>query len=235
METLFVAGYGDIAEAGFPDVLCPVIFLEGCNFKCPYCLNAKLVRKENNKKIPLDFIIEKYKGKEEKILISGGEPLNNERIYEYIEKLKNNGFQVRISTNGSFPVILQNLIFHKMVSFVAMDVKTGFCDLKKWDIVSDKSCVFYEILESIDILNSENVDHEFRTTLFPELVDEQDIISISTKIKNNSNWFLQKFRMKNNLLGCNLSDKIKLYEKEDVQKLLNIARQKIKNTRIRYV
>jgi pyruvate formate lyase activating enzyme len=235
MEPLFVAGYSDIAEAGFPDVLCPVIFLEGCNFKCPYCLNAKLVKKENNKKIPLDFIIERYKSREEKILISGGEPLSNEKIYEYIAKLKNNGFQVRISTNGSFPEILQHLIFHKMISFVAMDIKTGFCNLKKWDIVSNKSCIFYEILESIVILNKRNVDYEFRTTLFPELIDEKDIVSISTKINNDANWFLQSFRMKKNLLGCNLSDKIKVYEKEDVQKLLNIARQKIKNTRIRYV
>ena len=235
MENLFVAGYNDIAEAGFPDVLCPVIFLEGCNFKCPYCLNAKLVTKENNKKIPLDFIIDKYKGKEEKILVSGGEPLYNERIYDFIKKLKYNGFQVRISTNGSFPEILQHLIFSKMISFVAMDIKTGFCDLKKWGNFSNQENVHNKILESIDILNQRNIDYEYRTTLFPELVDENDIVSISNKINEDSNWFLQPFRSKENLLGGNFVGKIKMYNKEEIDKFVNIASKKVKNIRIRYV
>ena len=235
MEDLFVAGYGDIAEAGFPDVLCPVIFLEGCNFKCPYCLNAKLVTKENNKKIPLDFIIEKYKGKEDKILISGGEPLYNKKIYDFIKKLKYNGFQVRISTNGSFPEILQHLISSKMISFVAMDVKTGFDDTKKWSNFSNQENVFNNVLKSIDILNKKNIDYEFRTTLFPPLVNEKDIVSISNKINPEANWFLQPFRLKETLLGGNFVGKVKPYEIEELKKLVNIARQKVKNTRIRDV
>ena len=233
MEDLFVAGYSDIAEAGFPDVLCPVIFLEGCNFKCPYCLNAKLVKKENNKKIPIDFIVDKYK-EEDKILISGGEPLCNPNIYKLINKLKNH-FKIRISTNGSFPAILSNLISSKLVSFVAMDIKTGFCDLKKWSAVSNEPYVFNNILKSIDILNQENVDYEFRTTLFPELVDEKDIVSISNKINPDSFWYLQQFRLKETLLGGNFVGKVKPYEMEQLKKLVNIARQKIKNTSIRDV
>jgi len=235
MSKLFVAGYNDIAEAGFPDVLCPVIFLEGCNFKCPYCLNAKLVKKENNKKIPLDFIIDKYKGKEEKILISGGEPLYNKKIYDFIKKLKYNGFQVRISTNGSFPEILQHLISSNMISFIAMDVKTGFDNLRKWDAVSDQANIFGNVLKSIKILNICKVDHEFRTTLFPEIIDKKDIVSISNEINEDSNWFLQPFRLKENLLGGNFVGKIKPYNKEEIQKFIDIARQKVKNTRIRHV
>jgi len=233
MNNLFVAGYGDIAEAGFPDVLCPVIFLKGCNFKCPYCLNAKLVKKENNKKIPIDFIIDKYK-EEDKILISGGEPLFNPKIYELITKLKNN-FKIRISTNGSFPEILEDLINKKMISFVAMDIKTGFDNLRKWNILSDQENIFNNILKSIRILNICNIDHEYRTTLFPEVVDEKDIISISNKINEGSNWFLQPFRLKKNLLGGNFIGKIKPYEIEEIKKLINIARQRVKNTRIRDV
>jgi len=233
MENLFVAGYNDIAEAGFPDVLCPVIFLEGCNFKCPYCLNHKLVTKENIKKIPLDFIIDKYK-EESQILISGGEPLCNPNVYEIIDKLKNN-FKIRISTNGSFPDIMENLITNKMISFVAMDIKTGFCDLKKWNVVSNQDCVSYNILKSIEILNKGNIDYEYRTTLFPELVDINDIISISTKINSDSNWFLQPFRLKEKLLGGNLVGKIKPYKLEEIEKLLIAARKNVKNTKIRYV
>jgi len=236
MSELFVAGYGDIAEAGFPDVLCPVIFLEGCNFKCPFCLNYRLVTGENIKKIPIDFVINKYKKKkEEKILISGGEPLCNDKIYELISILKENGFSVRISTNGSFPDILEKLINLKMVSFVAMDVKTGWYDLKKWDIVSDQPYVFINILKSIEILNKKNVDYEYRTTLFPGLVDTNDLLSIAQKINKDSNWFLQPFRMKAKLLGGNFIGKIKPYKEREIQKFLNLARQNIKNTRIRYV
>jgi len=231
---LFVSGYNDIAEAGFPNVLCPVIFLEGCNFKCPYCLNVRLVLKENLKKIPIKFIINEYK-EENKILISGGEPLFHENIYEIIDFLKNNGFSVRISTNGSFPDILKNLIDKKMISFVAMDIKTGFNLPNKWVNFSLNPNIKENILKSIDILNKKDVDFEFRTTLFPELVNKKDIISIANQINKESNWFLQQFRLKNKLLGGNFIGKTKPYEKETLQEFLDTARQLVKNTRIRYV
>ena len=234
MKDLFVAGCSDIAEAGFPNVMCSVVFLEGCNFKCPYCLNAKLVTRKNNNKIPIDDVINKYK-EEDKILISGGEPLCNERIYDFIYKLKNSGFSVRISTNGSFPEILYKLVGDKLVSFVAMDVKTGFHDLKKWDVVSNQDNIHSRIIESIGILNKKNVDYEFRTTLFPGLVEEGDIVSIAHKIHKDSNWFLQQFRPNKKLLGGNSVSNIKPYKEETLQKFINIARQNVKNTRIRDV
>lgn len=235
MKKLFVASYSDISEAGFPNVICPVVFLDGCNFKCPYCLNARLVARENIKKIPIDFVIDKYKGIEDKILISGGEPLCNKYIYDFISKFKENGFSVRISTNGSFPTILDNLIASKMISFVAMDIKTGFNNIQKWSVVSNEPYVFQNILKSIQILNKKNVDYEFRTTLFPPLVDAQDIASIAEKINPDSNWFLQRFRLKENLLGGNFIGKIEPYEIEELEKLINVARQKVKNTIIRDV
>jgi len=234
MSNLFVASHNDIAEAGFPDVLCPVIFLEGCNFKCPYCLNAQLVKRENTRKIPLDFVIDKYK-KDDEILISGGEPLCNKKIREFVAELRESGFSVRISTNGSFPEILEDMVVNKMVSFVAMDVKMGFDDREKWKAVSNQKETYENVLRSIEILNKGNVDCEFRTTLFPPLVGEKDIASISGRIGKGSNWFLQQFRLKKNLLGGNFFGKVMPYGTEKLKKIVGIARQNVKNTRIRDV
>jgi pyruvate-formate lyase-activating enzyme len=40
-----IVGMNMVAEAGYPNVVCPVIFLSGCNLRCPYCLNSSISRR----------------------------------------------------------------------------------------------------------------------------------------------------------------------------------------------
>ena len=120
-----ISKMNEVSEAGFPDIMCPVVFLSRCNFKCPYCLNTELVSPKEIKSIPISEVLQYVKdNREEHILISGGEPCLHNNICNLVDVFRNSGLRVRLSTNGSFPHTLQKLIFHHSLSFIAMDIKT---------------------------------------------------------------------------------------------------------------
>ncbi len=233
-----------IAEAGFPDVMCPVIFLGGCNFKCPYCLNADLVTNPRDRKfIPLSEI-EKYvkDNGEEHILISGGEPCLNPDLGDLIDALKKMGLKVRLSSNGSRAEVLHDMIFDHGVSFVALDVKTDLTSSQNWghfmseddrdDAVA--SVYFLNILLDQDVVkHMDGFTFEFRTTLYPPLVGWDQIESISKTIHPDSVWYLQQFRPREGLLSPEASS-VKPYTTEELDELVKLAQKRVKKTYVRW-
>jgi pyruvate formate lyase activating enzyme len=56
--------------------------------------------------------------------ITGGEPtVWKDQLFDFISIIKSEGFLVKLDTNGSNPEVLQFLLTHKMIDFVAMDIK----------------------------------------------------------------------------------------------------------------
>jgi len=236
MTELFIAGHRGISDAGFPDVLCPVLFLEKCNLHCPYCMNYGLVESTCKNDIPLNEVADYYMKKgETQILLSGGEPCFNADIAEYALLLKEKGFKVRLSTNGSFPDVLKKLIDDNLITYVAMDIKTSLDNKDAWAQISYRSNITDVIKQSIEMLENGKIGFEFRTTLFPPLVKDSDIISISNSINCNSMWVLQQFRQKQRLLGGDNTKGIEPYNNEQLSSMLKLARQKNKKAQIKYV
>jgi pyruvate formate lyase activating enzyme len=230
-----------IAEAGFPDVMCPVIFLGGCNFKCPYCLNSELVTNPTgDKTIPVDEVI-KYclDNGEESILISGGEPCLQPGLGHLVDLLQSNGISVRLSTNGSRADILEEMIYDHGVSFVAMDIKTDLFNSSKWSMFMDEM-ERDEVLASMTILNYHDVKRvakgfsfEFRTTLYPPAVGEMEIEAISSRINPKAIWYLQQFRPRDGLLSTDASS-VTPYTKDEVNFLLAVAKERVSKTFVRW-
>ena len=38
-----IGGLQKISLIDYPGLICAIVFLQGCNFKCPYCHNPELV------------------------------------------------------------------------------------------------------------------------------------------------------------------------------------------------
>ncbi|MGD1821418.1 MAG: anaerobic ribonucleoside-triphosphate reductase activating protein [Pleomorphochaeta sp.] len=197
----------------YPGKLACTLFTGGCNFRCPFCQNSALVLNPSSEpvidSIELDKFLKKRIRYLDGVCITGGEPLLQKNVIDYIKYLKDLGYLVKLDTNGSFPDKLENLLSKDLVDYVAMDLKSskeGYSKavgIDNFDITS--------IEQSVDLLQSSNIDHEFRTTLVKELHGEKEIEGIGLWLKKNQKLYLQKFEdsgtnIQQNLTGFNVNE-----------------------------
>ena len=136
--------------------------------------------------------LEWLKGKQGKldgVAITGGEPTLHERLPEFIRKIKDLGFLVKVDTNGYKPGVLQQLIYECKVDYVAMDIKNS---PDKYDITTDVTLNFDRIEESVKIIMDSGIDYEFRTTVTHSLHNDDDFKAIGNLIYGAKNYYLQK-------------------------------------------
>lgn len=181
----------------YPGKIACTIFTLGCNFRCQYCYSSELVLPEKIKNQPrieqadlFDFLKGK-KGLLEGVVICGGEPTIHGDLPEFIKKIKDLGFLVKLDTNGSNPEVLKKLIDKKLIDYVAMDIKAP---KEKYQEVIGRTIDIRNIEESINILKDSEIDFEFRTTVAPDLLDKKDIVGIARWIGPGGKYFLQNFR-----------------------------------------
>ncbi len=111
----------------YPGKLSCVIFVRNCNYRCSYCYNScLLLDPESQPRINEEeffHFLEKRKGKLDAVVVSGGEPTLQNGLYEFIEKIKQMGFLVKIDTNGSNPGIVRTLFQGGKVDYIGIDYK----------------------------------------------------------------------------------------------------------------
>lgn len=253
LELPLIVGMNDVAEAGYPDVLCPVIFVPSCNFRCPYCLNASIAgislfdNCENRTTLSIDEVISHIDQKNEKqILISGGEPFNTLHIRDLIEILKKHRLSVRIATNGSCFDKMEDFVNSRLIDFVALDLKAN-----PLDGVSYERKIFHNasrrgetemicsLLCSLRFLNKlveypiKGFSHEVRTTLYPPIVNVETISTLSHLLHPNTTWVLQQFRKRTNLFSKE-AENVEPYDDATLDELLYVARKRVSNTNLRW-
>jgi pyruvate formate lyase activating enzyme len=169
-----------------------VIFTQGCNMFCPYCHNPQLVYPDSFEKILnrneiLDFL-KKRQDLLKGVVITGGEPTLQNDLCDFIKKIKNLKFPVKLDTNGANPEILQELICGNLIDFIAMDIKSP---AKKYKLFFKGNLNL--IMRSIHIIKSSNIPHIFRTTYDTDILNEKDIDEIRATI-GNSEYIVQECR-----------------------------------------
>ena len=190
---MFFAGFQKLTLLDYPGKVACILFTNGCNFRCPFCHNASLVRAQDGADISDDEVLEflkKRQGILEGVCISGGEPLIHNELKDFIREVKKLGYPVKLDTNGSFPQKLRELIGEGLVDYVAMDIKNSF---EKYNETTGISADIDSIKESIEILINGNIDYEFRTTLVRGFHTPKDMQSIGEMIKGTKKYYLQNF------------------------------------------
>ena len=210
-----IQGLAKMTLLDYPSKVACTVFTAGCNFRCPFCHNALLVEEngENYTKEEILNFLEKRKGLLDGVCITGGEPLLQPNIEEFIFKIKAMGYSVKLDTNGSFPDKLISLVQKGLIDYVAMDVKN--C-IEKYSIsVGINNFDTQKIEKSIDFLLTGVVDYEFRTTVVAEHHDIQDIEKLSKRIKGAKRYFLQKFVDS----GCLLEEGLHAHNTETMEEM----------------
>ena len=178
----------------YPEKLACTVFTGGCNFRCPFCHNASLVLNAGAvEEISSDDFfsyLSKRKGVLDGVCITGGEPLLNDDLFDFIQKIRSFGLLIKLDTNGSFPDKLEALLDSGLIDYVAMDIKNS---KPKYALTSGTKEFPSEIERSIDIIMAKAPDYEFRTTVVRELHTLQDIAEIAERIKNAKKYFLQAY------------------------------------------
>ncbi len=200
---MLIHGFQKLTLLDFPERMAATVFTGGCNFRCPFCHNASLVtHMEDAPRLTEAEVLsylETRKNLLDGICITGGEPLLQPDIADFIRKARSIVGAVKLDTNGCFPDRLKALIDTGSIDYVAMDVKNS---REKYALTAGTDNFSLDSIdESIRILIHSGLDYEFRTTVVEELHTPKDIENIASWIKGAKRYFLQNFKDSGDLIG----------------------------------
>ena len=209
-----IGGIQKTSLLDYPDTISAIIWTIGCNFRCPFCYNKDLVfgRVVTISEEEVLSFLEKRKVMLEGLVISGGEPLLQDDIVSFAEKVKKMGYLIKIDTNGMYPEMLKELIDRKLVDYIAMDVKAP---KNKYDSLSGVKTDIKKIEKSIEIIRSSLINYEFKTTFASNLLTRTDIVEIAKWLKGSKRFYLQQFNNEANLISSKLQNS-KPYSKDEL-------------------
>jgi pyruvate formate lyase activating enzyme len=189
-----IGGLQQFTMIDYPDKTAAIVFTLGCNFRCGYCHNPELVLPEKfNPSLDEDKIFEFFKtriGKLDAISITGGEPTLQKDLPQFMKKVKDLGFLIKLDSNGTNPKMLKEIIDHKLVDYIAMDIKAP---LEKYEEVIQAQINLEDIKKSIQMIMDSGIEYEFRTTIVKSQLSVADLIDIGKLIKGAEIYYLQKF------------------------------------------
>ncbi len=189
------SGWEKLSLLDYDEHISTTLFVAGCDFRCPFCHNSSLVLDPSKAPtIPwsdiMDYLI-KRQGVLEAVCVSGGEPTMMPDLKEKLSDIKSLGYEIKLDSNGSRPVILEELIRAKLVDYVAMDLKNSSV---KYAITSGTNRVSIETIDaSIHLLMNSDIGYEFRTTAIAEYHNDNDFETMGEWIKGADKYFIQRY------------------------------------------
>lgn len=189
---MVIAGFVKNSLADFLGCISSVLFLPGCNFNCFYCHNRQLLQ-DNYENIDTQTIfdfLQKRKGMIDGVVISGGEPTLHEDLLMFIKKIKNIGYKVKLDTNGSSPDIIKQFLQEEVCDYYAVDYKAP---KDKYKDICGENANSDDTLKTISILAESSIDFEVRTTVFPQLTQE-DLILMAKELPLLPRYVLNRYK-----------------------------------------
>ena len=189
-----IGGLQHLSLIDYPGKISAIVFTQGCNFRCSYCHNPELVDPlrycENIAEKDVFSLLEKRRGKLDAVSITGGEPTLQPDLITFARRLKDMGYLIKIDTNGSRPDILEKMIEEGLLDYIAVDVKAP---LEKYPMITHSDVPQANIKQSIEVVISSGINHEFRTTLVKALLNLDDVYKIVKLIHHAQLYVLQGF------------------------------------------
>ena len=191
-----IGGFQKLTLIDYPGKIATTVFTIGCSFKCPFCHNPELVIKSEF--LPWEGVeeeffqhLEKRKGKLDGVCITGGEPTIQPDIIEFIKKIKDMGYLVKLDTNGTQPDVLKKLYDLKLLDFVATDIKNA---PDRYDDTVGLKANIENVKKSVAMIMNSGLPYEFRTTVVPGIHTEKDFDAVADWIDGADAYYLQEYR-----------------------------------------
>ncbi len=220
---LEIGGFQRISLIDYPGKIASLVFLAGCNMRCPFCHNADLVLRNypNLRTYDRKDILEKLResaGFVDAVQISGGEPTLWSGLVPFMEECRRIGFLIKLDTNGTNPRMVEEVISRGLVDYIAMDIKATMAAGNKYGLASGTAgdVVLKNVRKTIGVIMGSGIEYEFRTTAVPGIVSLEDLVGIAGEIRSAKAYYIQQFRP-GSTLDPRLGN-IKEYEMEDLLK-----------------
>ena len=227
---MIIEGMQKTTLLDYPGYVACTIFAHGCNLRCPFCHNAGLVvrKPENIISIEeLEAFLNKRKGILDGVCLTGGEPLMQKDVIDFMRFLKSFGYKVKLDTNGFYPERLAEAIENGLVDYIAMDIKSSRENYSKAVGVPDID--ISKVEESVRLIMDSGIDYEFRTTAVKGLHIVSDFEKIGEWLQGARKYFIQQFIDSGDIISGGLE----AFSKEETQKLLAAVRKGIETAEIR--
>jgi len=230
---MIIGGFQKFSLLDYPDKISAIIFTQGCNFRCSYCHNKQLLEENPsasaiNPQEIWDFLNKRWK-QIDAVVITGGEPTIQPDLIEFMQKIKNSGFLIKLDTNGSNPRVLKEVIRLKLADYIALDIKAP---LEKYHEITNSRVDTKKIQESIDLIKNSDIEYEFRTTVLKTQLSKDDILQIKDLANGARLWFLQKYIPSENL--SNNSQNELNYSNDEFENFRKIIKNSVLECLIRY-
>ena len=205
---MIISGLQKMTLLDYPGRVACTVFLQGCNFRCPFCHNSGLLGAAQEDTIPVEELLaflRKRVGILDGVCITGGEPTLQSDLPQLLKQIKELGYAIKLDTNGSNPEMLKALVKDGLIDYVAMDIKN--CPNRYAETIG-LSQMPAEIEESIRFLMAGEVDYEFRTTVVEEFHDEASIEAMGQWLQSLGTvkrLFLQPYADRDSVLAPGLS------------------------------
>lgn len=192
-----IKGFLETSFVDWPGRSCAVLFLGGCNFRCPFCHNYPLVLQpggllSHDLEEILNILrpLRKWLGG---VCVSGGEPTLRPELPTLLVRLRDEGHAVKLDTNGSRPEVLATLLAEGLLEMVAMDVKAPL-EQELYDRCCGVPVDLARIAESVRLIRASGLAHQFRMTVVPGLHGEAEVVRWMASLGGGSALQLQNYR-----------------------------------------
>lgn len=230
---MVIQGLQKLTLLDYPEKVACTVFTAGCNFRCPFCHNASLVIDTyKNKGISQEeffAFLEKRRGILDGVCVTGGEPLIQHGVEEFLGRIRELGFAVKLDTNGSFPDKLERIVEAGLVDYVAMDIKNSQENYGR--TIGIEGYDLRNIHRSVQYLLSDAVPYEFRTTVVRQFHQRSDFESIGRWIRGARRYYLQQFVDSGDLIREGLQG----YTKDIMEQALAVVKEYVPDAQLRGV
>lgn len=190
-----IGGFQPLTLSDYPGHLAAIVFTQGCNFRCPFCHNASLLGSTPSLEPLMDErhvldVLQSRRKLLDAVVITGGEPTLQPDIAAFADRIRQKKLRVKLDTNGSHPAVLRELLNHRLLDYVAMDIKAPF---RKYAKLAGVEVSTENIRESIALLIDSDIPCEFRTTFVPALLASEDTEEIRSYLPEQTRYTVQPF------------------------------------------
>lgn len=236
-----IGGIQSVSTVDWSGHVISLIFTAGCNFRCPFCQNSALLSMKSGKETEFHVLLKRVKmdlALADSIGFTGGEPcLQPELILETFKWSRKIGVKTFLNTNGSLPSVIETLVNEQLLDYVAFDVKAPLRSniySRVIGVSSDVENIINNIKDTIRICSSRVPDFEVRTTIVPNLIDDESSIKeIARAVKDAPSYVLQQFYPSNTVLDEQLRN-TQAPKRKHLQALARVAKvEGLKNVYIR--
>lgn len=224
-----IGGLTKLTLLDYPGKVAATVFTGGCNLRCPFCHNAALVLGTARRLSEAEVLafLDKRRGVLDGICVTGGEPLLQPDLADFLTRVRAMGYRIKLDTNGCFPDRLRDAVRRGLIDYVAMDVKSAPEAYAK--AVGVPGFDVSPVLESVSFLLDGGVAYEFRTTVARGLHTRETLEGAARMIRGAERYVLQSFVDSGDLIGNGLSP----FSEDEMRVFLDIVSPYVREAALR--